>query len=118
MSAEYNASMKNGPRKLLLTTLLTMAVALSGPPVMAGDHGHGHGSDRNGSDNSGQDSANTGISAEQAASTVRRAYGGRVVSVKPEGRNGQRIYKVRVLLDGGRVKTVQVDSNGNLSESN
>ena len=112
--------MKNRPQTLLLTAVLTMAVALTGLPVMAGEHGHGHGADKSGnsSGNNGQDSANNTISAEQAASVVRRAYDGRVVSVKPEGSNGQRVYKVRVLLDGGRVKTVQVDSNGNLSESN
>ncbi len=45
---------------------------------------------------------------------VNRAYGGRVMSVKREG-NG---YKVTVLLDGGRVKTVQVDSHGHVSDSN
>jgi hypothetical protein len=27
-------------------------------------------------------------------------------------------YKVRVVLEGGRVKTVQVDSNGHISGSN
>ena len=61
---------------------------------------------------------NEGVTAEQAAAAVKRAYDGRVVSVKPEGNNGQRSYKVRVLLDGGRVKTVQVDSRGNVREAN
>ena len=110
--------MKNRPQTLLLTAVLTIVVALMGLPVMAGEHGRGSDKSGNGSDHNGQDSANSGISAEQAASVVRRAYDGRVVSVKPEGKSGQRVYKVRVLLDGGRVKTVQVDSNGNLSESN
>ena len=112
--------MKDRPQTLLLTAVLTMAFVLTGPPVMAGEHGRGNGADKSGdgSGNNAQDSANNGISAEQAASVVRRAYDGRVVSVKPEGKNSQRVYKVRVLLDGGRVKTVQVDSNGNLSESN
>ena len=72
------------------------------------------GADRGGTDRSGHDrgSENNGISADQAASIVKRAYDGRVVSVKQEG-NG---YKVRVLLDGGRVKTVSVDSRGNVRE--
>ncbi len=51
-----------------------------------------------------------GISADQAAAIVRSAYGGRVVSVKPAG-NG---WSVRVILDGGRVKTVRVDANGSI----
>jgi len=83
--------------------MLTVALTLTCLPAAA-DRGHGS---NNGSDNNG-------ISAEQAAAVVSRAYGGRVVSVKPEG-NG---YKVRVLLDGGRVKTVQVDSRGHVSDSN
>ena len=87
----------------LLTALLTAALTLTS--VSAG-------ADRNGNDRGGSD--NNGISAEQAASIVKRAYDGRVVSVKQEGNR----YKVRVLLDGGRVKTVSVDSHGNLSESN
>ncbi len=94
-------------RRSLLATL-TVVLVLTGLPAMA-DRGHGGG-------NSGSD--NDGISAEQAAAVVSRAYGGRVVSVKPEGGNGQRVYKVRVLLEGGRVKTVQVDSRGRVSDSN
>jgi hypothetical protein len=52
------------------------------------------------------------LSAEQASSIVRRAYGGRVVSVKSSGDG----YSVRVLLDGGRVKNVYVDRNGGLHD--
>jgi hypothetical protein len=52
------------------------------------------------------------LSAEQASAIVRRAYGGRVVSVKSSGDG----YSVRVLLDGGRVKNVYVDGNGRLHE--
>ena len=52
------------------------------------------------------------ISLEEATEIVRRAYGGRVLSASPATQNGKRGYKIRVLLDGGRVKTVFVDSNG------
>ncbi len=97
--------MKYRLRSLLLAPLLVLAVAA---PVVAGEHGEGHGDGQNSGISEG------GLSAEQAAAIVRRAYDGRVVSVKPEGN----VYKVRVLLDGGRVKTVQVDSHGNLSDSN
>ena len=54
-----------------------------------------------------------GISADEATSIVRRKYGGRVISVSPVN-GGKGGYKVRVLLDGGRVKTVHVDKNGRI----
>jgi uncharacterized membrane protein YkoI len=93
----------------LLAAVLTAALSLTCLPAVA-DRG---GADRGGGGHD-RGSENDGISADQAASIVKRAYDGRVVSVKQEG-NG---YKVRVLLDGGRVKTVSVDSRGNLRESN
>ena len=102
-------------RLLLLTPVLVLAVVLTAAPAAAGGGGHGgqgHGQGQSSGMGGG------GVSAEEAAAIVRRAYDGRVVSVKPEGGNGQTVYKVRVLLDGGRVKTVQVDSRGNLSDSN
>lgn len=54
------------------------------------------------------------ISLEEATEIVRRAYGGRVLSATPVTKNGKRGYQIRVLLDGGRVKTVFVDSNGSV----
>ncbi len=98
-------------RSLLLAPLLVFAIAL---PAAAGGHGQGPGylPRQNPGANGG------GISAEQAAAIVRQAYDGRVVSVKPEGSSGETAYLVRVLLDGGRVKTVRVDSRGNVSDSN
>jgi hypothetical protein len=93
----------NTRRRSLLAAALTVALTLTCAPAIA-DRGGGHGG---GSDNNG-------MSAQQAAAVVSRAYGGRVVSVKQEGNN----YKVRVLLEGGRVKTVQVDSRGHISDSN
>lgn len=101
--------MNQGPRSLLLAAALLLAVAA---PAAAGGHGQGHGQRQDQAISSG------GVSAEQAAAIVRRAYDGRVVSVRPEGSGDQTVYKVRVLLDGGRVKTVQVDARGNLSDSN
>ena len=55
-----------------------------------------------------------GITQEQAAAIAHRAYDGRVVSVEKNGQGG---WKVRVLLDGGRVKTVHVDSRGAIKGS-
>lgn len=58
--------------------------------------------------------AKSTISLEEATEIVRRAYGGRVLSASPTTKNGKKGYQVRVLLDGGRVKTVFVDSNGSV----
>jgi hypothetical protein len=56
-----------------------------------------------------------GISAEQATTIVRRETGGRVLSATPldGGKDG---YKVRVLVDGGRVTTLHVSPQGYLEE--
>jgi hypothetical protein len=58
--------------------------------------------------------AKSAISLEEATEIVRRAYGGRVLSASPTSKNGKKGYQVRVLLDGGRVKTVFVDSSGSV----
>ena len=54
--------------------------------------------------------AEPSLSATQAAAQVRRAHGGRVLSVSPSRRGDSLGYRVRVLVDGGRVKTVYVRS--------
>jgi uncharacterized membrane protein YkoI len=56
-----------------------------------------------------------GISLEQAADTVRRQTGGRVLSATPVKKGGERGYNVRVLVDGKRVKQYYVDSEGRMS---
>ena len=58
--------------------------------------------------------AKSAISLEEATEIVRRAYGGRVLSASPTSKNGKKGYQVRVLLDGGRVKMVFVDSSGSV----
>jgi len=52
-----------------------------------------------------------GLSMQEATAIVRRATRGRVVSASPTKNGG---YKVRVVLDGGRVKTYKVDRNGRM----
>jgi hypothetical protein len=56
-----------------------------------------------------------GISLEQAADTVRRQTGGRVLSATPVKKGAERGYNVRVLVDGKRVKQYYVDSEGRMS---
>ena len=56
-----------------------------------------------------------GITLEQAADTVRRRTGGRVLSATPTGKGGERGYNVRVLVDGKRVKQYYVDAEGRMS---
>ena len=54
------------------------------------------------------------ISADQAAAIARRSTGGRVLSVNLRG--GKRpVYKVKILLNSERVRTVTIDArNGNI----
>ncbi len=56
-----------------------------------------------------------GITAKQAAAAARNHIQGRVLSVKPHAKNPHsenRGYRVKLLVDGGRVVTVNVDGNG------
>jgi hypothetical protein len=56
----------------------------------------------------------SGISVERCANIVRRETGGRVLSASPAERGGQRGCEVRVLVDGKRVKSLFVDSEGHV----
>jgi hypothetical protein len=60
----------------------------------------------------------SGITRDQAANMVRRETGGRVLSATPAEYGGQRGYEVRVLVDGKRVKSVFVDSEGRIRSRN
>ncbi len=55
---------------------------------------------------------NKDIGAKGAAAVVRRATGGRVLTVKQArgDRNGKGAYKVKVLLKGGRMRVLRVDA--------
>lgn len=49
------------------------------------------------------------MSSSQAAAAAKQQHGGKVLNVqKVVTKNGKVIYKVKLLLDGGRVKTVTV----------
>ncbi len=50
----------------------------------------------------------SGQSLEQAINSVKRRYGGRIVSAYTEVRGGREIHVVRVLTKEGNVKTVRV----------
>lgn len=52
-------------------------------------------------------------SAGQAAAQARSAYGGKVLSSKDNGGS----YKVKLLLDGGRVKTVNISKESKSRDS-
>lgn len=49
------------------------------------------------------------VTADRAAEIVRRQTGGRVLSVERRG-NGRPAYRVKVLLDGQRIRYVVVDA--------
>jgi uncharacterized membrane protein YkoI len=50
-----------------------------------------------------------GIDSGEAASIVRSQTGGRVLSVRPASRGKASVYRVKVLLPGGRVRYYEVD---------
>ena len=52
------------------------------------------------------------MSAAQAAAIVRSRHGGRVLSVQPGRRGEVRGYRVRILVDGARVREVFVGDGG------
>ena len=57
------------------------------------------------------------VSADQAAALVRAKSGGRILRVDLEGRTGGAVYRVKVLLEGGRVRIYRVDAgNGRVLE--
>lgn len=60
--------------------------------------------------------AQPGITAESAAGIARRETSGRVLSITPINA-GQGGYRIRLLLDGGRVTTVVVDPRGGLTRA-
>jgi uncharacterized membrane protein YkoI len=50
------------------------------------------------------------LSLNDAASRAQRTFGGQVISITPAEQDGRRGWRVKILLDGGRVKTVFVDA--------
>lgn len=49
------------------------------------------------------------MSATDAVRSVERQTGGRVLSVNEEERGGSRVFRVKVLLPEGRVRTIFID---------
>lgn len=56
------------------------------------------------------DQAATVVSADQAAAAVRAVSGGRILDVRLQRRSRPPVYRVKVLLDGGRVRVYRVDA--------
>ena len=82
-------------RKSLLTWALVLPLLLGGAVSSAAPK------------ESSRFTQSNAVSLEQAASMARRTYGGRVLSAtRVEGG-----YRIRLLLDGSRVKTVHVPGN-------
>lgn len=72
-------------RRCLLTAALAFALALTSSPSLAE------------------------MSRSEAAAKAKQRHGGKVLSVsKGAAKNGKTSYKVKLLLEGGRVKTVTV----------
>ncbi len=59
-----------------------------------------------------------GVSIESAISKAKAKYGGKVLSAKEIRSKGPLVYKIKLLLPNGRVKTVFVDGDsGEVFES-
>ena len=50
------------------------------------------------------------MSINDAASRAQDRFGGQVISITPADQDGRRGYRVKVLLETGRVKTLFVES--------
>lgn len=55
--------------------------------------------------------AQAAIGKSGAAEAARSAYGGKVLSVEELKKDGKTRYRVKLLLDGGRIKYVTVDGS-------
>lgn len=47
----------------------------------------------------------------KAADAAKAAHGGKVLKVEEVEKNGHKVYRVKLLLDGGRIKIVTVDGD-------
>lgn len=52
--------------------------------------------------------ASGGMTSAQAAARAKARYGGQVLSVKRVGNDNSGVFRVKILLPGGRVKMVRV----------
>ena len=52
--------------------------------------------------------ADGNLTQKSAAALAKKQYGGKVVHVSQSEENGRKVYKVKLLLDGGRVKMVTI----------
>ena len=55
--------------------------------------------------------ATPSVSADQAAALVRAKSGGRVLGVRRDNNAQPTVYRVKGLLDGGRVRVYRVDAS-------
>ena len=54
--------------------------------------------------------ANNNQGLDSAVQTIKQKTGGRILSAKTVNKNGQRIYKIKVLLPSGKVQTFKVSA--------
>lgn len=51
-----------------------------------------------------------GQSLNEAAESIKQETGGRILSAKTVTKNGQRIYKIKVLLPSGKIQTFTINA--------
>lgn len=52
--------------------------------------------------------ADNNLTKKSAAAIAKKQHGGKVVNVSASEEKGRKVYKVKLLLDGGRVKMVTI----------
>ncbi len=105
---KVTAAMTRRHFAIALFTALAMAGAVTAVPAMAQTGGQFQARAES------RPEQRPRISAGQAAAIVQRRFGGQVVDVDTVQSGGRVIYRVRILQDDGRVRTVRV--NGETGE--
>lgn len=110
------------PRLLPLVFACLLGATLSAPSYAGRHHDNDGGRDEAQNDgrfDGGRDAAaEPRVSLDEAVSRVQGAYRGQVIAASATSSGGHPGYRIRVLLDGGRVRTVFVDAvSGAMRES-
>ncbi len=92
--------MKTFAQKLILTLLVPLILAL--PRVTLADPQSPYMQYAQGE---------RGTDKSRAADIARAAHGGKVLKVDEVSADGRTLYRVKLLLDGGRIKIVTVDGS-------
>lgn len=89
---------------LVCCLALVLSLALTAPDAVAQP-----GASYQLAQNSTGTEARAKIKPAQAASIAKKSYGGKVMSIDMQTRDGRVIYRVKLLQENGRLRSVRVD---------